>query len=209
MARNLNPKCKQCRRQGVKLFLRGDRCNSPKCAMIKKNYPPGMHGIKKQVRLSGYGLQLREKQKAKKIYRLMEQQFRNYYEKAIKRKGDTGELLLQFLERRFDNIVFRLGLAKSRDTARQLITHGHFEINKRSVNIPSVQIKVNDIISVKPNKIKDKYWSNLIKEIEKNNLPKWLYLDKKILSGKIISFPKKEELPQDINSYLIVEFYSR
>ena len=209
MARNLDPKCKQCRREGVKLFLRGDRCLSPKCAMVKRNYPPGLHGVKRASRLSGYGLQLREKQKTKRIYGMLEKQFRGYYDKAAKTKGDTGEILLQLLERRLDNVVYKLGLAKSRNAARQLVTHGHLQVNSKNVNIPSFQVKVNDLIKVKANKSKDKYWQSWQKATGKTEVPQWLHLEKKNLSGKVLSMPQKEDLKQEIDPYLIVEFYSR
>ena len=209
MARNLGPKCKQCRREGTKLFLRGERCLSSKCAMVKRNYPPGLHGTKRQSRLSGYGLQLREKQKAKKIYQILEKQFRRYYEKAARQKGDTGEILLQLLEKRFDNVVYRLGFGKSRNAARQLISHGHLLVNNRPCNIPSCQMKIDDIITIKQSKSTNKYFKELPKLIGKTDTPKWLELDKKGLTGKVIGYPTMEELHQEIDPYLIVEFYSR
>jgi len=209
MGRNLDPKCKQCRREGTKLFLKGERCFSPKCAMIKRNYPPGLHGVKRQRRPSGYGLQLREKQKAKRAYRLLEKQFRNYYEKAATKKGDTGEILLQLLETRLDNVVFRSGLAKSRDQARQLISHGFFSVKGKPVNIPSYQVKVNEQIEVKENKSGKKYFEEIKKGLAKVQIPKWLHLDKEKLTVKIVNLPMDDDLPKDIDPYLIVEFYSR
>lgn len=209
MGRNLGPKCKQCRREGVKLFLRGDRCLGPKCGMVKRNYPPGLHGVKRAKRLSGYGLQLREKQKTKRIYGLLEKQFKGYYKKAAKTKGDTGEILLQLLERRLDNVVYKLGFAKSRNAARQLVNHGHFQVNAKNVDIPSFQIKVNDQIKVKDTKSKDKYWQAWQKATDKAEVPQWLNSEKKAFSGKVIGLPQKEDLKQEIDPYLIVEFYSR
>ncbi|MFH1597682.1 MAG: 30S ribosomal protein S4 [Patescibacteria group bacterium] len=209
MGRNLDPKCKQCRREGVKLFLRGERCLGSKCAMVKRDYPPGLHGVKRQSRPSGYGLQLREKQKAKRIYGMLEKQFRGLYQKASNKKGDTGEIFLQLLESRFDNVVYKLGLGKSRQSARQLINHGHFKVNGKPVNIPSYQVKINDQISVKDNKIQNKFFKEIQKGLDKVDIPKWLHLDKKAMSGKVISLPSKEDLTQDIDAYLIVEFYSR
>ncbi|MBU1149037.1 30S ribosomal protein S4 [Patescibacteria group bacterium] len=211
MARNLDPKCKQCRREGVKLFLRGERCLSPKCGMVKRNYPPGLHGVKRQSKPSGFGLQLREKQKAKKIYRMLEKQFRNNYEKAVQQKGDTGEILMQLLERRFDNVVYRLGLAKSRDMARQMISHSQFRVNGKPCNIPSRLMKVNDAISVKPNKITKTNWVNIQNGMQKVKVEvaTWLSIDKKTLESKVISLPTPADLKQEIDPYLIVEFYSR
>ena len=150
MARNLNPKCRQCRRIGEKLFLKGDRCVSTKCALIKKNYPPGIHGAKQtRAKSSEYGKQLREKQKAKRIYGILEKQFRNYFKKAANKKKETGEILLKILEMRLDNVIYRVGLAKSRNKARQLVSHGHFLINNKKVNIPSYEVNIKDVIKIK------------------------------------------------------------
>ena len=148
MARDLNAKCKQCRREGVKLFIKGERCNSSKCAMVKRNYIPGIHGIKlgRGGRLTGYGIQLREKQKAKRMYRILEKQFRNYFDKAIHKTGETGDNLFNLLETRLDNVIYKAGFGNSRDAARQLISHYHFLVNGKKVNIPSFQVKVKDKI---------------------------------------------------------------
>jgi len=150
MARNLDPKCKQCRREGEKLFLKGERCFTPKCPIVKRNYPPGQHGLKGRPRLSGFGLQLREKQKVKRLYRLLEDQLRHYFESASQKTGNTAELFLQALELRLDNVLFRLGLAQSRDQARQLISHGHVFVNNRSVNLPSYALRIGEQVSIKP-----------------------------------------------------------
>ncbi|MFA5188362.1 MAG: 30S ribosomal protein S4 [Patescibacteria group bacterium] len=209
MGRNLNPKCKQCRRTGQKLFLKGERCNSPKCAMVKRNFPPGAHGSNGYPRLTDYGKQLMEKQKAKKIYHLMETQFKNYFQKASKSKGNTEGVLLELLEMRFDNIVYRLGIAPSRDLARQLISHKHFLINSKSVNIPSYQLKIGDIITIK-NKSKDlKIFSNLKESLKKAEPSSWLILDYSKLEAKVVDKPKLEEAKGEFDPKLVVEFYSK
>jgi len=208
MAKNLDPKCKQCRREGEKLFLKGDRCNSPKCAMVKKNYPPGVHGLKGRGRQSDYSLQLREKQKAKKLYNLLEKQFKITFDKASKQKGDAGENLLKILEMRLDNTVYRLNFATSRSQARELVNHGHFTVNDKKVNIPSYQIKTGDIIKIKPSSKKNKLFSDLSERLKKADVPGWLNLDEKELSAKILHKPNKDDM-EKINMQMIVEFYSR
>ncbi|MEK7167182.1 MAG: 30S ribosomal protein S4 [Patescibacteria group bacterium] len=207
MARNLNPKCKQCRRIGEKLFLKGDRCISTKCALIKKNYAPGIHGAKQQrgAKLSEYGKQLREKQKAKRIYGILEKQFKNYFQKAAKKKKETGELLLKVLEMRLDNVIYRAGLVKSRNKARQLVTHGFFLVNNKKVNIPSYEVRINDIIEIKKQNKK----LEEDKKSKKDEIPLWLYFDAKENTIKILNIPKKEDLPQNIDTRLIIEHYSR
>ncbi len=209
MGRDLSPKCKQCRREGEKLFLKGERCSSPKCAMVKRNYPPGVHGVKRPGRLTSYGQQLRAKQKAKRIYGLLETQFKNYFKKAMYKKGDTGETFLQLLELRLDNIVYRLGLARSRKQARQLVGHGHFLVNDKKVNIPSYQLKVNDVISIREKSRESADFTNLAKKLEKHKISDWLVLDMKELKGKVVSIPSLDEVKQTINIKLIVEYYSR
>jgi small subunit ribosomal protein S4 len=209
MGRNLDPKCKQCRRLGEKLFLKGDRCNSPKCAMIKRNYPPGIHGQKGYRRLSSYGIQLKEKQKARKIYGLNEAQFRRVFEKASKKKGDTGEIMLQLLEMRLDSVVYRLGFGSSRDQARQLVNHGAFLVNGKKVDIPSYQSRVGEVIRIRPENLTKKYFIDLKKSIIKQTVPPWLKLDKKELPGEIIALPKRADMGSGIQTELIVELYSR
>lgn len=209
--RKISSKCKLCRIEGQKLFLKGERCNTPKCAMVKKNYKPGFHGPKKQMkRTSAYGQQLREKQKTKRIYGLLEKPFSNLIKKALKNKKDAGNFLIDQLENRFDNIIYRLKLAPSRNTAKQLISHNHFQINGKKVNISSYILKIGDKIKVKENKSSDKYWEkikknkNLAKEI-----PGHLSLDSKKLEAQITGQPNIEDIKKGIDTSLIIEFYSR
>ncbi len=210
MARNLDPKCKQCRRESAKLFLKGEKCFSPKCPILKRDYPPGFHGTsKRRRRISSYGQQLRGKQKAKRIYRLLEKQFKNYYLKAVKIKGDTSENLLQLLERRLDNVVYRLGFASSRDNARQLISHGHITVNKRKVFIPSYQVKVGQEIDIKKSSLTKPYWQSQLPRLSKVEAPGWLSLDAENHIAKIISLPEKEDLVVPFDPTLIIEYYSR
>ena len=209
MAKNLDPKCKQCRREGTKLFLKGEKCYSPKCPIVRRNYPPGVHGAKGRKHPTEYGIQLREKQKAKRIYGILERQFKNYYQKAIVKKGNTGEFLSQLLETRLDNVIYRMGLAKSRGLARQLISHGHFLINGKRVNIPSYQVKVKDKVAIKPNRLNSKIFQDLSKTLEKYEFPTWLIFDSKTKEGKILSKPEITEVEKLFDPRLIVEFYSR
>ena len=209
MGRNLNPKCKQCRRTGEKLMLKGDRCGTPKCAMVKKNYPPGAHGIKGKSRPTEYSLQLNEKQKAKKIYNLLEKQFKLTFDKAKKQKGDAGENLLKLLEKRLDNVVYRLGLASSRSQARQLVSYGHLVVNGKKVNIPSYQVKTGDIVKIKESSKKNKIFGSLSEKLKKTEVPGWLNFDYKELTAKVLHDPAKENFEMSINTPMIVEFYSR
>jgi small subunit ribosomal protein S4 len=210
MGKKLGPQCKQCRREGKKLFLKGERCFTSKCAMVKRNYPPGAHGItKRKPRVTEYGLQLREKQKAKRIYGILERQFRNYYRKAIKKVGDTGEILFQFLEQRLDNVVYRLGFAKSRKLARQLVNHGHFLVNGKKVDIPSFELKLGDIVSIKESSLKLAPFKDLSEVLKKQETVAWLSLDPKTLEGKVLVKPTKEDLAEAFDVKLIVEYYSR
>ncbi|MDD5566842.1 MAG: 30S ribosomal protein S4 [Patescibacteria group bacterium] len=204
-----NSKCSKCRREGEKLFIKGEKCFTTKCPVLKRNYPPGLQGVKGRGRLSNYGLQLREKQKAKRQYGLRETQFFNYFKKALQQKGDTAVNLARLLEFRLDNTAFRLGFGVSRNQARQLVSHGHFLVNGRSVNIPSYQVKVGDEIIVKEGRMKKAYFQELVKRIAKRETPSWLSLDKKELKGKVIGDPTAEELKQNFQSQLIIEFYSR
>ncbi|SRR6056297_2727764 len=210
MGKNLEPKCKQCRRAGEKLMLKGERCFSPKCAIVKRNYPPGIHGPKTsgKQKKSEYALQLIEKQKARKQYGLMEKQFRLTFERASRKQGRTGINFLQLLESRLDNVVFRLGFAPSRNRARQLVNHGHFLVNGRRVNIPSYEIKEGDIIEVKKESKRKKVFKNPAEKIKNQEIPGWLNLDKEELKGKVLHAPGEEELPGDINTQVIIEFYS-
>jgi small subunit ribosomal protein S4 len=210
MAKELDAKCRKCRRLGEKLFLKGDRCNTASCAIVKRNYPPGMHGAKGATRrISGYGIQLREKQKAKRLYGVLETQFRNYFDKAKKLKGDTSELLVQLLEVRLDNVIYRLGYASSRSMARQMVSHGMFMVNGKKVNIPSYKVKTGDVITVRDNKANKKIFENIKERLKKHETPSWLSMDSDKLEGKVLSVPQGDELKQIFDPKLIVEFYSR
>ena len=202
-------KCKKCRRAGEKLFLKGDRCNTPKCAVTRRNYPPGIHGPKGESRISEYGVQLKEKQKAKRIYGMREKQFKNSFVKATKKTGITGDMFAQLLETRLDNVVHKLGFAKSRTLARQLVNHGHISVNDKSVNVPSYNVKVKDIIKVKDNAKKKNYFQNTSKTIIKDDVPNWLEVDTKNLSGTVTNMPTQMDMDRSINMKQIVEFYSK
>jgi small subunit ribosomal protein S4 len=209
MARYLGPKCRLCRAAGTKLFLKAERCYSPKCPLERKGaVPPGQHGQKKKggVRLSKYGEQLAEKQKLKRIYGVLEKQFRRYFSQALKAKGETGKTLLQLLERRLDNVVYRLGFAPSRSVARQLVRHGHVLVNNKRVNIPSYQVRPGEIISLAPKALKMEVVSKALEEKERK-IPSWL--QRKAAVGKINRLPERGDIDFDINEDLIVEFYSR
>ncbi|MGN0711751.1 MAG: 30S ribosomal protein S4 [Anaerovoracaceae bacterium] len=206
MARYTDANCRLCRREGQKLFLKGERCYSSKCAIERRNYAPGQHGQSRK-KVSEYGLQLREKQKAKRFYGLLETQFRNLFEKAEKRKGIAGENLLIMLESRLDNVVFRMGFAASRKEARQLVTHGHFTLNGKKVDIPSLEVKAGDVIRVK----EKSQSSPKFKEIRDMNIstPAWITVDTDKLEGKVVSIPTREEIDTPIAEHLIVELYSK
>lgn len=208
MAKYIGPKCKVCRREGEKLFLKGDRCNTPKCAVVRRNYAPGVHGQSAGKNLSDYNIHLREKQKAKRIYRLLERQFQNYFVKANRKEGVTGEILLQLLETRLDNVVYRLGLAKSRSQARAIVSHGHMRLNGKSVNIPSCQVKLGDVIDIKESSAKKSYFVNLAKTRVVEAVPNWLKTGKS-LKGEVVSLPTSEDVDSRINTQLIVEYYSK
>jgi len=210
MARNLDPKCKQCRREGIKLFLKGEKCFTSKCPMLKRDFPPGMHGLSaKRKRISSYGKQLREKQKAKRLYQLLEKQFNNYYKQATRMPGDVSESLLQLLEKRLDNAVYRLGFASSRTTSRQLINHGHILVNGKKVTIPSYQVKVGEMITIKESCLKKPFWQNQTEKLGKSQIPCWLSFDISKKTGTIVSLPKKDEIAEPFDVTLIIEFYSR
>jgi small subunit ribosomal protein S4 len=206
MARSLDPKCKQCRREGLKLFLKGERCLTEKCAVERRSYPPGEHG-RGRIKQSQYLLQLREKQKARRYYGLLEKQFHTYYEKAARRSGITGENLLRMLEARLDNVVTRLGFAASRAQARQLVRHGHFQVNGRRVNIPSYQLKPEDSISVRSGSDAEP----LIRDATDltASVPGWLQADHEGLTGKVLRWPEREEIDTQVQESLIVELYSK
>jgi len=209
MGRRTEPKCKQCRREGEKLYLKGDKCFTPKCPVSRRPFKPGMHGPTSRTRPTPFGIQLREKQKAKNTYGILETQFRNYFEKATKQVGNTGSFLVQMLEMRLDNVVYRLGFTKSRSSARQLVGHGHVRINGKKVNIASYQTKPGDVVTVTPRITKSKMFSEETARLEKYQAPSWLHLDAPALTGKVLSKPQGEELKQNFDPKLIVEFYSR
>ena len=209
MSKDLNPKCKQCRREGIKLFLKGDKCYTQKCPIVKRNYPPGLHGPKGRGRTTGYGLQLREKQKAKRIFGILETQFRNYFEKAINKTGDTGDTFYKLLKMRLDNVVYEAGFSKSRKQARQLVSHGHILVNDKKVNIPSYQLKANDKITLKKKSLESKFVKDLTAKIEKYEVPAWIYLEKKNLEAKILELPSYDAKTAPFSMKLIIEFYSR
>lgn len=203
----INPKCKICRRAGTKLFLKGERCYSQKCAIVRKNYPPGNFGRKKSRGMSEYGLQLREKQRLRRGYGISERQLENYFIKASLSKKSLSDFLLELLERRLDNAVFRAGFAESRSIARQLVSHGHFCVNGRKVTIPSYQLSKNDVISIRPQSEDNfKDIKNILKGKE---MPAWLALDKEKLEIKIIALPIKKDISEPIDIAMVIEYYSR
>lgn len=206
MARSLDPKCRQCRREGVKLFLKGERCLTEKCAVERRSYPPGQHG-RGRIKQSEYLLQLREKQKARRYYGVLETQFRNYYAKASRKQGITGEELLRLLEMRLDNVVYRLGFAASRAQARQLVRHGHFHVNGRRVNIPSYQVRTDDIISLRPGAAGEAAVRSATDLTA--SVANWLQADHDNLTGKVLRQPDREEIDTPVQEQLIVELYSK
>src|SRR3990170_1125612 len=206
MARDLDPKCKQCRREGIKLFLKGERCLTEKCAIERRSYPPGEHG-RGRIKQSEYLLQLREKQKARRYYGILEKQFRNYYEKASRASGITGEALLRMLETRLDNVVYRLGFAASRAQARQLIRHGHFQVNGRRVNIPSYQVKPNDVITIRAGSSAEQVVRDAT-DLTASVSP-WLQADHDGLTGTVLKWPERDEIDAPVQESLIVELYSK
>ena len=206
MAKYTDAKCRQCRREGCKLFLKGERCTSGKCAMDRRPVVPGQHGAARK-KISEYGLQLREKQKVRNAYGMTERQFSIYYKKAEKSKQTTGPALLQMLELRLDNVIYRMGIGSSRAESRQIVNHGHITVNGRKVNIPSYQVKVGDVIAVKENKQNLEMFKAL-KEL-KIVMPKWLEFNSETLTGKILALPDREDIDLNIKEHLIVEFYSR
>ena len=207
MARYTGPDCRQCSREGEKLFLKGEKCYSEKCPFAKNPTPPGQHGADRKKN-SEYATQLREKQKTKRIYGLCEKQFRGYYDKAEKMRGITGENMLILLERRLDNTVYRLGLASSRSQARQIVNHGLITVNGKCVNIPSFLVKKGDVIGIKENKADKKVFSG-IKEAKTLNLPKWLTFDNAAMTGTVIALPERADVEQKIEEHMIVELYSK
>jgi len=206
MARDLSPQCKQCRREGIKLFLKGERCFTDKCAVERKSYPPGEHG-RGRIKQSEYLLQLREKQKARRYYQVLEKQFHHYYELASRQQGITGENLLRLLETRLDNVVYRLGFGASRRQARQLVRHAHFLVNGKKVDIPSYQVRPNDVVSVKPAS-KATETIRAATDLTASVAP-WLQADHDNLTGKVLRFPERSEISAPVQEQLIVELYSK
>jgi len=209
MASQKKPVCRICRREGSKLFLKGDKCFSRKCIIEKRSYPPGMHGQLRQKKLSNYGIQLREKQKLRRIYGVRERQFRNYMAEALRRRGVTGENLLQLLEMRLDNVVYRLGIANSRSQARQFVSHGLILVNGRRVNIPSYQTKVGDTIEVAESARSISTIQDAIEGSSTRGIPSWLQFDANQMKGVIVSVPLRDDIDTDVKESIIVEFYSR
>jgi small subunit ribosomal protein S4 len=206
MARSTDAKCKKCRREGMKLFLKGERCLTEKCGVERRAYPPGQHG-RGRIKQSEYLLQLREKQKAKRYYGVLEKQFANYYDKASRKSGITGENLLGMLETRLDNVVYRLGFAASRAQSRQLVRHGHFHVNGRRVNIPSYQVRPNDIVTIAPGSSAEAVVRDAT-DLTASVAP-WLQADHDNLTGKILKWPEREEIDTPVQESLIVELYSK
>ncbi len=208
MARYTGPSCRLCRREGKKLFLKGDRCLSDKCAMLRREGAPGQHGTSRK-KVEEYGRQLREKQTARRYYGVQEKQFKMYYEKAEKKAGITGENLLSILETRLDNVVYRMGMANSRKEARQLVLHAHFRLNGKKVNIPSMLVKPGDVITVKESSRDSAKIKELIERMQSAVTPKWLEVDKANVSAKVLNIPAREDIDFDFNEQLIVELYSK
>ena len=209
MARYRDAVCRLCRREGIKLFLKGQRCLTDKCAIEKRNFAPGQHGKSRRPKLVGYGLQLREKQKVRRIYGVLEEQFRSYFEKAAAMKGITGENLLHLLEQRLDNTIFRLGLATSRAAARQLVRHGHIQVAGRKVNIPSFQVAPGQEIVVRERSRKVPGILNALDMMGSRGIPNWLEFDRTSMKGKVLSVPKREDVNFPIQEQMIVELYSK
>ena len=209
MARYTGPVCRLCRRERMKLFLKGDRCFKEKCAIERRGYPPGQHGTRRSRRVQGYGLQLREKQKVKRYYGLLENQFRSYFKEADRRKGITGENLLVLLERRLDNVVYSLGFASSRAQARQFVRHGHVQVDGRKVNIPSFQVRPGQTVAVKEASRKNDFIRASVETARGRGVPEWLDLDAESFAGTMVRLPTREDVKLPIQEQLIVELYSR
>ncbi len=208
MARYTGPSCRLCRRENIELFLKGERCYTDKCAIKRRNYPPGQHG-QGRIKVSSYGVQLREKQKVRRIYGILEKQFRGYFEEADRMKGVTGENLLFLLERRLDNTVYRLGFASSRTEARILVRHCHFTVNGKKVNIPSYQVRVGDVVELREKSRKVACVNESLEAVVRRGIPQWLELDKVAFKGVIKSLPAREDITAPIQEQLIVELYSK
>lgn len=209
MARYTGPVCRLCRREGMKLFLKGERCYTEKCAIEKRNVPPGQHGRSRRAKVAGYGIQLREKQKVKRTYGVLENQFRRYFEAADRQKGITGQLLLQSLERRLDNVIYRVGFATSRAQARQLVKHGHFTVNGKKVDIPSYAVRQGDSVAVRQGSVENASIKHAMEEVKGRGIPEWLTLEVSGQSARISSLPTREQINLPVQEQLIVELYSK
>jgi small subunit ribosomal protein S4 len=211
MGRNLEGKCRQCRREGIRLYLKGDRCYTDKCAIERRAYPPGEHGQtrSRHSKVSPYAQQLREKQKARRIYGIMERQFRKYFAWAERRKGVTGEILLQLLETRLDNVTYRLGIAPSRNAARQIVRHGHMKVNGRKVDIPSYGLRVGDVVAVTEKSRELPFIKDTVANRRRTEMQEWLDFDDKAMTGRVVRVPSREQIPVPLQEQLIVELYSK
>jgi small subunit ribosomal protein S4 len=209
MARYTDPSCRLCRRERQKLFLKGTKCFTEKCPVERRAFPPGQHGQSRRSKVSEYGVQLREKQKVRRMYGLMEAQFRNYFARALQQTGRTGETLVKLLERRLDNVVYRMGFAPSRKAARQLITHGHFLVNNHQVDIPSYLLRAGDIVQVREKSKKLEVMHSSIKRMKDTAMLPWLSLDKAAMAGTFLNVPERADIPLNANEQLIVELYSK
>jgi small subunit ribosomal protein S4 len=209
MARYIGPVCRLCRREGMKLFLKGERCYTEKCGIEKRNFAPGQHGKARKAKMAGYGIQLREKQKVKRIYGVLEDQFRRYFEQAERMRGITGETLLQLLERRLDNVTYRLGFATSRAQARQLVRHGHLTVNGRKTDIPSFSLKPGDVVALRSSSQKSPAVVHALEEVKGRGVPEWLQFDAAAFSAKMGSTPTREQINLPVQEQLIVELYSK
>ncbi len=208
MARYTDPVCRLCRREGLKLFLKGSRCYSKKCSFERRPTPPGQHGVRRR-KVGDYGLQLREKQKVRRVYGVLEKQFRNYFIEATRQTGITGEALLRSLELRLDNVAYRLGFAPSRAAARQIVAHGHFAVNGVPTNIPSYRLKLGDRIEVRASHKERELFKTVKETLRSHQAPDWLSLDADKLAGSVLAMPRRDQMPLDFNEQLVVEYYSR
>ena len=208
MARYTDAVCRLCRREGLKLFLKGGRCYTKKCSFERRPTPPGQHGVRRR-KVGDYGLQLREKQKVRRVYGVLEKQFRNYFIEATRQSGVTGEALLRSLELRFDNVVFRLGYAPSRAAARQLVSHGHFAVNGVPTNIPSYRLKIGDRVEVRESHKERELFKTIKETLRSHQAPDWLSLDAAKMAGSVLALPRRDQMPPEFNEQLVVEYYSR
>jgi len=208
MARYTDPVCRLCRREGLKLFLKGGRCYTKKCSFERRPTPPGQHGVRRR-KVGDYGLQLREKQKVRRVYGVLEKQFRNYFIEATRQSGVTGEALLRSLELRFDNVVFRLGYAPSRAAARQMVAHGHFAVNGVPTNIPSYRLKIGDRVEVRESHKERELFKTVKETLRSHQAPDWLSLDAAKMAGSVLALPRRDQMPPEFNEQLVVEYYSR